>query len=137
MSWNVAVFACNTPPPPSGEMPPDFKLEILGSASEVREKISACFPATDWKDPAWGHFDGDGYGVAFNIGEEDPVESIGLRIVGSGDVVARLLELSEKSGWYLFDTSTGEWLHQMSDADEGWQEFQAYRNRVMGKRSAE
>jgi hypothetical protein len=51
MSWDVSVFAAKVLPPPVAELPDDWRGEMLGTAAEVRDEISACLPEVDWSDP--------------------------------------------------------------------------------------
>jgi hypothetical protein len=131
MSWDVSVVAAKSPPLRVAEMPDDWRGELLGSAAEVRSKISACLPTVDWSDVTWGIYEGDGFSFEFNVGSKDPSDGFMIHVRGGGDAITPLLELSERWGWYLLDCSQGEWLHHCSEAGAGWQGFQAYRDRVM------
>ena len=131
MSWDISVFAAHEPPPPVAEMPQDWRPGVLGTAADVRSKISACLPEVDWSDPKWGTYDGDGFSFEFNVGREDPIDGFMIHVRGGGNAVSALLHLSNECNWYLLDASQGEWLHHCKDAEAGWNEFQAYRNRVL------
>jgi hypothetical protein len=131
MSWDVSVVASKSPPPPVGQMADDWKGELLGSADEVRAKISTCLPAVDWSDVMWGILDGDGFTFEFNVGNEDPSDGFMIHVHGGGDAITPLLKLAKHWGWYLLDCTQGEWLHHCDIADAGWQGFQAYRDRVI------
>lgn len=137
MSWDVLVFAAKEPPPPVAELPGDWQGEPHGTVVEVRRKISECLPGVDWADPAWGIFEGDGFSFEFSIGAQDLSDSFMVHVRGHGDAVTPLLRLAEHWNWYLLDFSQGEWLHQCSDANAGWQDFQEYRNRMLRHNSAE
>jgi hypothetical protein len=108
---------------------------MLGTGDQVRGKISACLPGVNWSDPIWGIYDGDGFSYEFNlnIGRNEPCDGFMVHVRGSGDAVSLLLRLSERCGWYLLDTSQGEWLHHCSDTEEGWHRFQVYRDRMLGR----
>jgi hypothetical protein len=131
MSWDVSVIAAKVPPPPVAEIPDGWKGDILGSADEVRRRITACLSAVDWSDPTWGLYHGEGFSFEFNVGSKEPSEGFMIHIRGGGNAVAPLLQLAERWGWYLLDCSQGEWLHHCSEAEAGWQGFQAYRDRVL------
>jgi len=137
MSWDLSVFAAKVPPPPVAEMPEDWRGETLGPAAEVRGRISACLPAVDWSDPTWGIYEGDGFSFEFNVGRKDPSDGFMVHVRGGGGAVAALLQLAGRWGWYLLDCSQGEWLHHCSDAEAGWQGFQAYRDRVLTRAGSE
>jgi hypothetical protein len=131
MSWDVSVYAATVPPPPVADMPDDWKGEVLGTASEVRAKILACLPEVDWSDPMWGIYEGDGFSFEFNVGRQDPSDGFMVHVRGGGGAASALRQLAGRWGWYLLDCSQGEWLHHCSDAEAGWQGFQAYRDRVL------
>jgi len=131
MSWDVSVFAAKSPPPPVGQMPKDWKGEILGTADLVRSNISTCLPTVDWSDLTWGTYVGDGFSFEFSTGREDPCDGFMIHIRGGGNAMTPLLKLADRWGWYLFDCSSGEWIHHCSEAGAGWEGFQRYRDRVI------
>lgn len=133
MSWDVLLHAAHEPPPPVAEMPDDWQGDLLGTLEEVRAKIDASISGVDWSDPSWGIYNGDGYSFEFNIGDEEPCDSVMVHVRGGGEALSPLLSLGSRWGWYLLDTSQGEWLHHCESPDAGWQGFQEYRNRVLGQ----
>ena len=133
MSWDVSVFAAKVAPPPVQDMPDDWKGDVLGTRADVRAKITACLPTVAWSDPTWGTFEGEGFCYEFNVGLEDPCDGFMIHVRGGGDAVAPLLDLAQRWGWYLLDTSQGEWMHHCPEAGAGWQGFQAYRDAVLGR----
>jgi hypothetical protein len=132
MSWDVSVFASDSPPLPVEEMPPDWKGAMLGSAASVRQAISAVIPNVDWSDPTWGLLAGEGFSFEFNMGKQDPTDGFMIHVRGGGDAVPNLMKLATQCGWYLLDTSTGEWMHHADDPNKGWESFQAFRDQVIG-----
>jgi hypothetical protein len=137
MSWDVSVFAAKVPPPPVAEMPDDWRGEIIGTRDDVRAKISACIPGVNWSDPTWGVVDGEGFSFEFNVGRKEPNDGFIIHVRGGENAVPVLTRLGEQCGWYLLDCSQGEWLHYCSDTDSGWEGFQAYRDRVLGRTSSQ
>jgi hypothetical protein len=131
MSWDVSFYASKAPPPPVAEMPDDWRGEPRGTPASVRAKISEYFPEVDWTKPEWGTSERDGFSFEFNLGSENPCESFMVHVRGSGDSVTHLLALAERNDWYLLDCSSGEWMHHCENPDEGWKNFQAYRDRVL------
>ena len=132
MSWDLSFYAAEFPPPPVAEMPSDWEGSKFGTLAEVRKQISTCLPNVDWSDPSWGLYDGVGFSYEFNIGENDHGFGFAVHVRGGGDAVSELMRLAEENGWYVLDTSQGEWWHHCVDHSEGWKEFQAYRDRVLG-----
>lgn len=124
MSWDVVFLNVADTPPPMEQMPDDWVPDPLGSADEVRAKISRVLPSVDWSDPTTGIYESEGYSFEFNI-NDDPVESLLVFVRGKGDAVADLIKLGESCRWYILDGSQGEWLHQLPDPYESWEGFQA------------
>ncbi|MFL5733038.1 MAG: hypothetical protein ACJ78Q_07525, partial [Chloroflexia bacterium] len=75
MSWDVMVFDFNGPPPDLNEAPPDYQPPVMGSAAQVRERISAHLPGVDWSDPTWGDYLGEGFTIEFNMGRRETIDS--------------------------------------------------------------
>ena len=65
------------------------------------------------------------------MGKQDPNDGFMIHVRGGGDAVPYLMRLVTQSGWYLLDTSTGEWMHHAADPNEGWKSFQAFRDEVV------
>ena len=133
MSWDILVQAAKFSPPPVAEMPKDWHGDVLGTGDEVRAKISLAIPGVNWTDPTWGVFDGDGFYFEFNMGKKESCDNFMIHVHGGGDAVSLLLYLAEQCGWYLLDTSEGEWLHRMPNAEKGWKGFQVFRDGVLGQ----
>jgi hypothetical protein len=131
MSWDVSVFASDAPPPPVAKMRVDWKGAILGPAATVRATISAALPGVDWTKPTWGRFRGNGFSLEFNMGKDDPTDGFMIHVRGGGDAVTCLMQIASRCGWYLLDTSTGEWMHHAEDPEAGWEGFQAFRDSVI------
>ncbi len=134
MSWDVMIFKFAGKQPENAEMIDEGDMIALGAAASVRESVSATIPTVDWTDPAWGVFDGDGFSIEFNVGKDDPIQNMMLHVRGGGDAVAAIMALAGPSGWSALDCSTGEFLNALNPSDAGWKQFQAYRDRVLGKR---
>jgi hypothetical protein len=133
MSWDLSVFASADVPPPVEEMPRDWRGQVLGTPDQVRAALSLSFPGVDWASPNWGHFEGPGFSLEFNIGDDDPNDGFMIHVRGGGDPVTPMLRLAEASGWFILDCSSGEWLHHAEEPDAGWLGFQAYRDRVLSR----
>ena len=132
MSWDVLV--CNyygSPPKDMENLPDDHKPDPLGSASTVRMSISQNLPGVDWSDPTWGIYDGDEFSIEFNTGEEDPINSIMLHVRGGGDAIAAMLQFANPNKWSLLDFSTGQFLDPENPSQQGWEDFQAFRDKAL------
>src|ERR1700722_17665132 len=129
MSWDILVVAAKEPPPPVANTPAGWRGDSLGSSDEVRARISACLPTTTWPNPRRGIFRSQGFSYEFNVPIGEMVESVVVQVRGRGDAVSPLLHLAQCNGWWLRDLE-GEWLHHCSEPDEGWKEFQGFRDHV-------
>ena len=138
MSWDVMLFNFGgTPPANFEELAGDYPSKPLGSAAGIRDAISKQLPDVDWSDPAWGIYDGDGFSIEFNTGNRDPVDSVMLHVRGGGNAVAAMMQFAEPNQWTLFDCSTGEFLDPENPSPEGWEGFQAFRDKVIGSDDSE
>jgi hypothetical protein len=134
MSWDVMVFNYHgNPPADMDEMAEARDPDPLGKASAVRKAISKHLEGVDWTDPAWGIYLGEGFSLEFNMGKEDPVETIMLHVRGGGNAIAAMLRFAVPNDWSLFDISTSEFIDPENPSQEGWEGFQEYRNKVVKK----
>jgi hypothetical protein len=133
MSWDVMVFHLRERPQSLDDLSEDTMLP-LGAAAEVRRAISAVLSGVDWSDCAWGLYGGDGFSIEFNVGKEDPIQSMSLLVRGGGDAIADIMKLVVANGWLALDCSTSEFLDPAAPSDEGWVGFQKYRDKIL-KRS--
>src|SRR5262245_35719926 len=63
MSWDVVICKFKGKEPPKLEELVDEDCLPLGSATQVRESISAVLPAVNWSDPMWGVLEGAGFSI--------------------------------------------------------------------------
>lgn len=129
MSWDVVVLNYG------GKLSPHEMLDAdpvgpLGAAAQVRRRIAKHLPSVDWSDPAAGFYEGDGFTIEFNAGDEDPIDSMLLHVRGRGDAIAALVRFAKPNGWSLLDCSTSEFLDPDSPSAEGWEGFQAARDKA-------
>ncbi len=76
---------------------------------------------------------GEGFSLEFNIGKDDPVETIMLHVRGGGDAIAAMLKFCQPNNWSLFDCSTSEFIDPENPSQEGWEGFQEFRDKVVKK----
>jgi hypothetical protein len=55
-----------------------------------------------------------------------------VHVRGGDRAVAPLLQLADRCGWYMLDSSQPEWLHHASDVEAGWRSFQEFRDSRLG-----
>lgn len=130
MSWDVLVMNYGGEPP--REIAEADPVGPLGLAEEVRSRIDQHLPGIDWSEPTWGVYEGDGFTIEFNMGDEDPVPMIMLHVRGGGDPISAMLALANPHGWSLLDASTSQLIDPENPSAEGWEGFQGFRDKVLG-----
>ena len=123
MSSDVIIFNSKIAIQNIDDLPEDFVGSEMGTADEIRRNINAVFPGTDWSDPSWGIFDGDGFSIEFNIGNEAITTDLMLHVRGNGDPVTPIVKLCRAYSWKGLDTSTGELLNADNPSSKGWRSF--------------
>jgi hypothetical protein len=126
MSWDVLIMPADSRQSSEGAKP-----QSLGDAAQVRAKISKTFPAVNWKDPALGVLQGNGWTIEFNHQATGKTDSIMLNVRGGGDPIASIVKLCKDNGWAAWDGSSGELLNLDAPSAKSWQEFQGYRDQVI------
>lgn len=134
MSWDVLLMRFPNDAVSVADLPDDHEVSPIGPVSEVLGRIRSAFPGADLSDPAWGLLrdERSGWSMELNMGTKDPVESIMLHIRGGGDVVPTALSLAHLLDCRAVDCSDGEFLSD-EGGGESWEEFQAYRDQVIGR----
>jgi hypothetical protein len=147
MSWDLSVYS------PTGP---------LGTAADVRQKVSRALPGVDWSDNTCGVLQQGGYVLEFSLlasegSDEEHVEddedldsdedldddsdfdladttpvSMVVSVRGGGEPLPPLVKLCKQYGWKLGDGDTGEEIDLDNPSDQGWRDFQAFRDKVAG-----
>ena len=131
MSWDI--FIANFPRDMSrlGDLPRDFKLSPLGARSELINRIRQILPGADFKDPAWGIFEGDGFSIEFNIGKEENCDGLMLHVRGGGSrAMATIAELLQRLQLRGIDCQTSEFFSYEA-AERSFGQWQKYRDQVI------
>ena len=147
MSWDLSVYS------PTGP---------LGTAAEVRQKVSRALPGVDWSDNTCGVLQQGDYVLEFNLlaqeaSDEEDVEdeadldddaddldeddddfdladstpvSMVVSVRGGGEPLPPLVKLCKQNGWKLGDGDSGEDIDLDNPSDQGWRDFQAFRDKV-------
>jgi len=131
MSWDAMIFNIRGASPPPVEQLKDGDCEPLGSAAGVRQRISSLLPGVDWSDPTWGVYSQDEFSIEFNVGKDDPIDSMVLHVRG-GDAISAITKFARPLDWSVLDCSTGEFLDLENPSPAGWKAFQAFRDQVIG-----
>ena len=132
MSWDVLYLNYHGDPPKDLRSDDDG-LDVLGSAEDVHAAIARTLPDVNWSDPVWGMYMGNGFTLEFNTGNGDPVQAIMVHVRGGGDPIPTLLQVAAPNKWSLYDCSMGEFIDPEHPSGEGWEGFQAFRDKIVGK----
>jgi hypothetical protein len=106
----------------------------LGALDQVLATIRTALPEVDLCDPTWGRVEHPEYTIELNIGRDDPVRSVGLRVHGGDGALEPIARLCEHTGWRALDYSTGDFLDEAADPAEGLRGRRAFRDRVIDDR---
>ena len=124
MAWQVLVMNIR------GKMPPTTEDQCLplGTADELRRRISESFPGTDWSGSASGHFiaEDQAFTIVFWFDGPEPRRSMMMDIRGGRESITAIARFAKLNGWQLFDCS-GDWLNLDEPSDEGWSGYDALR----------
>jgi len=133
LSWDVFLHKFTRLYRTVGEIPDDEQPLPLGSLSEVQAAISAIFPGTDWSDPVWGIYDSKLGSIEFNVGRDDPVQSLGLHVRASDTIVGGILHLCERMGCQAIASTDSTFLDPSEHPASGLEKWRKYRDQVIGK----
>lgn len=111
MSWDIALFKFPSPLTRAEEAD-HAPLLPLGALADVHAAILGHFPGTDWSDPAWGCWEEDWDSIEFNLGDDDPADSLMLHVRAGPDVVPRIQALCREQGWTAIDCASNTFLEQ-------------------------
>lgn len=113
-----------------------------GSIAAVKERLTKIYPGVVWSKPnsdygLWGTYQDrdEGYSIEFSLGKKNTVESVTFHVRGTGNVLSKIVELCNESGWKAIDTSAGEFIDLQRPSAKGWENFKAYRDRVVKQQS--
>lgn len=132
MPWEVIAFRCTEKLPPYRELPTDWRPEAMGTTEEVRARLSAQLPELEWDSHGFAGCGGDGFSFEIYVPRDQPVTGVSFDVRGSGDPLPELVRIAKANGWCLLDEAMGAWIDLESPSREGWQRFQAYRDRAVG-----
>ena len=132
MSWDVYIMRADAKS--VSDLPEDYRPEPLGDAAQLRDKLAAFFDgALVWSDPAWGHLDGQHFSYEFNFTKSGVVGGFMLHVRGGGDAVSPIVAMCKHFSWQAVDTSEGEFINLGDPSTDGWDGFQAFRDRVVDR----
>lgn len=118
------------------DFPEDFSSE-LGPRSEVLSTLIAILPGLDLTDPTWGILEENDFSIEFNIGDDDPLDTLMLHVRGGDSAIHAIHHICEHTGWRAFDTTTGDFIDFAEDPAKGLRQWRASRNQVVASLEAE
>jgi hypothetical protein len=131
MSWDILIQDFPATARTVADIPDDFQPQPIGLRADLIAKISDVVPAANFSNPEWGVFDGDGFSIEFNMGNDDVCGCISLMIRGGGGptpLVAALLDRLQLRG---IDCQTGEFF-DIEAARASFGSWQQYRDQILG-----
>jgi len=131
MSWDISIMKFSRRYQSSDEIPKDEKPLVLGSLEHVHECVLAEFPGTDWSDPTWGVWDASVGSIEFNLGKNDPAESMMLHVRAGSEVVPAIVHLCLVNGWQGIDCGTGDFIEQSQDPVGGLEAWASFRDQLI------
>lgn len=130
MSWDV--FLMHLPPEISRiEEINESSSFGLGEKSEVLSRLVNILPEIKFQDSSWGSLDTKEFSIEFNIGDDDPVDSILLHIRGGDSAIDAIDKLCQSTGWRAIAITTGDFISFDHDPIAGLQKWRAYRDQVL------
>jgi hypothetical protein len=130
MSWDILIQDL---PNVAGveDIPDDFQPKPLGSLEDVVDRLRTAFPTADFSDSTWAILDQDDWSIEFNIGDNDPCESVMLHVRGGGteaiDAVQRTIDVLGGRGLDL----QGPGFFELDEARVSFAKWQAYRDQAL------
>jgi hypothetical protein len=85
----------------------------MGRLEDVRARLSQGLNVAEWRDPWIGVARGDGWRTEVNIGVDDPITRVNLRMSGEGlsaiprEAIDSVKRFCVETGWRALDTN--EW----------------------------
>jgi len=133
MSWDVSLHKFSRRYSSVAQIPENEQPLPLGSLTEVQAAVSEVFPGTNWTDPIWGIYDCEFGSVEFNVGKDDPVQSLALHVRADKAVVGGILQLCEHIDCQAIDLTDSSFLDQSENPAAGLEKWRNYRDQVTGK----
>ena len=138
LSWDV--FICRFPADAEtvSDVPADWEPPPLGSASEVRRRMTEALPGLRFGADGWATYDGPGFSIETRVdpGEDVDVTGMTLFIRGGGSAGAAAVAVTRALGGRAVSASDGRFLDDAGMAEDAFMEWREYRDRTAG-RSAE
>ncbi len=103
---------------------PPTPIGPLGSVPQVRQRVEAVWPETTWDADGTAWVERADVTAELELGTDDPVGSLMVRVRGGRDPVRAVLELCHRHRWTPMDTSTGRVLTVQENGYGRWRASQ-------------
>jgi hypothetical protein len=108
MSWDVFIQDLPEAARSVAEVPDDFVPRALGRRDVLIQRLQAAIPGIDFSDPSWGKLVTPQYAVDINIGDQEEIAAVTLRIRGSDAAVPVVEQMIDIIGGRAIDSWTSE-----------------------------
>lgn len=127
MSWGLTLMPLPTDIDSVYELPSDYRPEPIGPLATVHARLRAALPELDLTNPAVGELLGPTWVIEVCVGADDPVDAIGLRVLGSGDEAVEFVHrIARAVACRAVCHSQGDLI---AEGDvRSWRAFQGYRD---------
>lgn len=132
MSWDILIQDFPAAATTVADIPDDFQPQPIGSRADLIAKIRDVVPSADFSNPEWGVFEGDGFSIEFQMGDEDVCGGISLMIRGGGSPTPLVAALLDRLQLRAIDCQSSEFF-DVEAARESFGSWQRYRDQVFGK----
>lgn len=130
MGWEVIVLHAPPEVRDLSGFPADFRPVPLGAHASVLEAIREVVPDVEFSKPELGFITGEGFGMEVFLGEDDPVDTVMVKVVGGEGALEVVARIMERLGAQAFDIQTAE-RFEPSAARASFGEWSAFRDRMV------
>lgn len=113
------------------DIPGDFQPASLGKRDDLIAQIREVVPNADFTDPQWGVFEGDGFSIEFEMGDEEICQSVMLLVRGGGSPAPLVGALLDRLKVRAVDCQTSEFF-DVEAARASFGSWQKYRDQIVG-----
>lgn len=138
MSWSGVIFNREGCPETLDEAPDDWRPSPLGPRERVSATLDAMLTPLTWQasddvGASYATLQLDTSVIELSLPDDDPVEHLGVRIVGGGDALPLVVALCHRAGWVLYDAQEGELVELGGGLDAAWARYQAWLSRALAE----
>ncbi len=133
MSWDIYIQDFPAAAKTVAEIPDDFQPRSLGPRADLIAQIREVIPSADFSKPDWGVFEGDGFSVEFQMGDEDVCSGMTLMVRGGGSPTPLVAALLDRLQLRAIDCQSSEFF-DVEVAKASFGSWQRYRDQIVGGR---